>query len=237
MEGRLKGSGRLTVSDPRRRPVIPAKEKKFRGNVSTNSRVSLVKEDRPPGPRDGDYLQDRNRLARFERTVTPHLEAAYNLARWLTRNDQDAEDIVQEACMRAFRSLDGFLGTDGRPWLLTIVRNTSYTWLHRNRRQELTIPLDDRLLNVADDSPGPEAAVLRNADRQALSAALDDLPVEFREVIVLREMEDLSYREIAEIADIPIGTVMSRLARARKRLQESLARGAAVGAKELRREL
>lgn len=166
--------------------------------------------------------------------MTPHLDAAYNLARWLTRNDQDAEDVVQEACLRAFRSLDGFLGGDGRPWLLAIVRNASYTWLQRNRRHDLAVALDDRMLEVADDSPGPETIVLRNVDRQALASALDDLPVEFREVIVLRELEDLSYRQIAEIAGLPIGTVMSRLARARKRLQSSLADSAV---KEARREL
>lgn len=169
-----------------------------------------------------EQLQDRNKLALFERVVTPHTGAAYNLARWLTRSDEDAEDVVQEACLRAFRSIDGFRGGDSRSWLLAIVRNTSYTWLHRNRNHDLTIPFDDRIDDIAGDSSNPETVVLKRVDRDALIQALESLPMELREVIVLREMEDLSYREIACIADLPIGTVMSRLSRGRKRLQQSL---------------
>lgn len=164
----------------------------------------------------------------------PHLKAAYNLARWLTRNDQDAEDVIQEASLRAFRSLDGFRGSDARPWLLAIVRNSAYSWLERNRRHDFAVALDDRVLDVADGSPGPEAVALRGLDRQALERAIEELPAEFREVIVLRELEDLSYREISEIAGLPIGTVMSRLARARRRLQSSLAETAV---REARHEL
>jgi len=158
----------------------------------------------------------------FERIVTPHAAAAYNLARWLTRNDQDAEDVEQEASLRAFRAIEGFHGGDSRAWLLTIVRNASYTWLHRNRNRDFTVPFDDRLQDMADDSPGPETLMLKRVDREALAQALERLPVELREIVVLREMEDLSYKEIAQIADLPIGTVMSRLARARRRLQQSL---------------
>ena len=167
-------------------------------------------------------MQERDRVALFERMVTPHIGTAYSLARWLTRNDEDAEDVVQEACVRAFRSLHGFRGADSRAWVLAIVRNTAYSWLQRNRRHEVTVPLDDRLDDACSDGNHPELQVMREVDQQALAKALDELPLEFREVIILREMEDLSYREIASIAGLPIGTVMSRLARARKRLQQRL---------------
>jgi RNA polymerase sigma-70 factor (ECF subfamily) len=173
-------------------------------------------------------------MALFERIITPHVGAAYNLARWLTRNDQDAEDVVQEACLRAFRSIDGFHGGDSRAWLLTIVRNAAYTWLHRNRNHDATVPFDDSLQDLTGDSPNPETLLLKRVDREALVQALEDLPVEFREIVVLREMEDLSYKEIAQIANVPIGTVMSRLARARRQLQQRLSER--MG-KELQREL
>ena len=176
-------------------------------------------------------MQERSRLALFERTVQPHIRAAYNLARWMTQNDQDAEDVVQEACLRAFRSIEGFQDGDSRAWLLSIVRNAAYTWLHHNRNQDLTVPFDDRLHDVAGESLDPETIVLNRVDRDTLKQALEALPVEFREVFVLREMEDLSYKQIAEIASLPIGTVMSRLARARKRLQEILAGRSGQGAK------
>jgi RNA polymerase sigma factor (sigma-70 family) len=168
-------------------------------------------------------VQERYKLALFEQTVTPHLRAAYNLARWLTCNDQDAEDVVQEACLRAFRAIEGFHGGDSRAWILAIIRNTGYTWLRRNKSYDLTVSLDEGFQDVAGDSPNPETIMLKRVDSETLAKALEALPVEFREVVVLRDMEYLSYREIAGIADIPIGTVMSRLARARKRLQVSLA--------------
>lgn len=168
-------------------------------------------------------MQIRDKQALFDRVVTPQVGAAYNLARWLTRNDQDAEDVVQEACLRAFRSLDGYLGGEGRAWLLAIVRNTAYTWLRRNRAHEFVVPFDDRLPDVAGDASDPERLVMRQVEREGLRKALEELPVEFREVVVLREIEDLSYKEISEVAGLPIGTVMSRLARARRRLQQTLA--------------
>jgi RNA polymerase sigma factor (sigma-70 family) len=158
----------------------------------------------------------------FERTVLPHLDAAYNLARWLTRNDHDAEDVVQEAYLRAFQFFASFHGSDGRAWLLTIVRNTCYTWLEKNRawRPEA---FDEERHGMASPATGPEARVQESEDRQMLRRAVEELPAEYREVIVLRELEGLSYKEIAGIADIPLGTVMSRLARARERLQQGLA--------------
>jgi len=163
-------------------------------------------------------LSSANELTAFSENVLPHLNAAYNLARWLTRNDQDAEDVVQEASLRAFKYWKGFSGGDCRSWLLAIVRNTFYSWVRqRSAQPELT---DDGEIDDIDDGiANPESALLQNADREMLKAALEDLPVEFREAIVLREMEGLSYKEIADIGGVPIGTVMSRLARARKRLQ------------------
>ena len=165
-------------------------------------------------------------LTAFNQAVLPHLDAAYNLARWLTRNDQDAQDVVQEASLRAFKYWKGFSGRDCRSWLLAIVRNTFYSWVRqRSAQPELTETgeIDD----VDDSVPNPEHLLLQNASRDMLKAALDDLPAEFREAIVLREMEGMSYKEIADISSVPIGTVMSRLARARKRLQIYLTNAAA----------
>ena len=162
-------------------------------------------------------------LQNFEEAALPHLGAAYNLARWLTRDDTDAEDVVQEAYLRALRHFGSFHGGDGRPWLLAIVRNTCYTWMQHNRSPQLTIPLDDQLHEIESKDLNPEALLLQSADTQMVRRALEDLPVEFREVIVLRELEGLSYKQIGDVAEIPVGTVMSRLARARKRLEQSLA--------------
>ena len=164
-------------------------------------------------------------LLSFERLLLPHLSAAYNLARWLTGNGQDAEDLVQEAYLRALKSFDGFRGGDGRAWLLTIVRNTCYTWLQQKRSNELTTPFDEEIHNAQDVAPSPETLLLRSADSELVKNALQELALEFREVLIMRELEGLSYKEIAAIAGIPIGTVMSRLARARRRLQQVLARG------------
>ena len=161
---------------------------------------------------------DQNELTAFDAAVLPHLNAAYNLARWLTRDDQDAQDVVQDACLRAFKYWKSFSGRDCRSWLLAIVRNTYYSWL-RQRSVQPTLTEDGEIDDIDDAVPTPENLLLQNADRQLLKAALEDLPAEFREAIVLREMEGLSYKEIADIASVPIGTIMSRLARARKRLQ------------------
>ena len=167
--------------------------------------------------------------ARFEETIMPHLDAAYNLARWLTRNEHDAQDVVQEAFLRAFKFFGGFHGGNSRSWLLSIVRNTAYTWLQKNRKPELASVFDEEMHMVEDAASNPEVLVLRNADHQQLMTAIEQLPVEFREAIVLRELEGMSYKEIADMADVPIGTVMSRLARARKQLQQLLSRPATSG--------
>jgi RNA polymerase sigma-70 factor, ECF subfamily len=168
-------------------------------------------------------LEGHSKLASFEKAVLPHLDAAFNLARWLTRNDADAQDVVQEAYLRAFRFFGGFHGEDGRAWLLGIVRNTSYTWMQQNRSAQLNTPLDDELQEVKSDDLNPEALLLQKADAQMLRRAVEELPLEFREVLVLRELDEMSYKQIAVVADLPLGTVMSRLARARKRLQQILA--------------
>ena len=158
---------------------------------------------------------------RFEQLVLPHFDAAYNLARWLTRNDHDAQDVVQEAVLRAYRFFDGLRG-EAKPWLLCIVRNTFLTWLQINRPAD-TVGLDDGLIDlIPSDEDGPEVLAARSFDRRMLNEAIAGLPVQFREVLILRELEDLSYKDIARIADVPIGTVMSRLARARRLLAESL---------------
>jgi len=167
-------------------------------------------------------LQKQNKLASFEEAVLPHLDAAYNLAHWLTHNDTDAEDVVQESYLRAFKFFGGFRGEDGRSWLLAIVRNTCYTWMQRNRSPQLSFPLDDELHEVESTDLNPEALLVQRANTLMVRRALEELPVEFREVLVLREFEEMSYRDIASITDLPLGTVMSRLARGRKRLQLAL---------------
>ena len=169
-----------------------------------------------------EHLQPYNSRARFEQVVLPHLDAAYNLARWLTRNDHDAEDVVQEAYLRAWKFFGSFHGGESRSWLLTIVRHTCYTWLQHNRAHELTTVFDEAHHSGEDTGANPETLLLQRAHQQTLQQALEALPVEFREVMVLRELEGLSYKEIAAITDVPLGTVMSRLARARKRLQQGL---------------
>jgi RNA polymerase sigma factor (sigma-70 family) len=160
----------------------------------------------------------------FEEAVLPHLDAAYNLARWLTRNEDDAQDVVQEAYLRALRFFGGFYGSNARAWLLTIVRNTCYTWLRRNRSVELAYDLDEVMQDRESDDPDPETLQVMKVEKQLVHEAIENLPIEFREVMILRELEELSYKEIASITGIPIGTVMSRLARARKRLFLSVRR-------------
>jgi RNA polymerase sigma factor (sigma-70 family) len=159
----------------------------------------------------------------FVEDVVPHLDAAYNLARWLTRNDQDAQDVVQEAYLRAFRFLGGFRGGNVRAWLLRIVRNTCYTWLHQNRPQQPTVEFDEEFFGPDPLAPTPEEALFRKDDRKLVRRALQELPASHREVLILRELEGMSYKEISEIMDMPAGTVMSRLSRAREGFRQSLA--------------
>jgi RNA polymerase sigma-70 factor (ECF subfamily) len=166
-------------------------------------------------------MDSARRLALFEESVIPHLNAAYNLARWLTRNADDAEDLVQEAYLRAFRSLETFAGTDAKAWLLTVVRNTCFTWLKRKGGHP-AVEFDEQMHSGGEESTNVETVLLKQAALGSLNDCLEALPLEFREAIVLRELEELSYKEISEIARVPVGTVMSRLARGRKRLQQCL---------------
>jgi len=165
---------------------------------------------------------EKDKLTQFDQSILPHMNAAYNLARWLTRNEHDAEDMVQEAYLRAFKFFNTFHGLDGRSWLLSIVRNVCYTWLQQNRAQELTTMFDEETHSVDGDTSNPATLMLQSDDQQIVRQAVEELPVEFREVVVLRELEGFSYNEIAEVAKIPLGTVMSRLARARERLKQLL---------------
>ena len=166
--------------------------------------------------------------ARFRTVVLPHLGDAYALARWLTGDRADAEDVVQEACLRAFRGIGSFAGVNSRAWLLTIVRHTAYTWLGKNRSAALVMTDDLEAVEQREAARGtaapesgpetPEAALIAKADAARLESAIAELPVPFRETLVLRDIQGLDYREIAEVTKVPIGTVMSRLARARRRL-------------------
>jgi len=163
--------------------------------------------------------------ARFEQLVLPHLDSAANLARWLLRNRADAEDMVQEAMLRAYRFFDRFRGGDARAWLLQIVRNTCYSWLEKHRPGELMTEFDEDLHQRP--GPTPETLATQADERQQLMRALESLPPRSREVLVLRELEGCSYKEIAEVTGIPMGTVMSTLSRARERLQRALVSAAA----------
>jgi RNA polymerase sigma-70 factor (ECF subfamily) len=169
-----------------------------------------------------DHAQ-KAELTSFEDVMLPHLDAAHNLARWLLRNEQDAQDVVQEAYLRAFKSFAGFHGSNGRAWLLTIVRNTSYTLLKKNRSVDLTTTFDEEIHTAGYESVSPATILEHSEDAELLREAMEELPAEFREILTLRHQEGLSYKEIGDIAQIPPGTVMSRLARARAKLRECLA--------------
>lgn len=168
---------------------------------------------------------ESSELERFEAVVLPHLDAAYTLARYLTRSDHDAQDVVQDASLRALRHFQTFRGAgsdEGRAWLLAIVRNTAYSWQRGRRGDAHTTEFDEERHSEAVADEHPEAALVARDERAVLRRAIDELAPEFREVIVLRELEGLSYKEIAEVAGVPVGTVMSRLSRARRRLEEVL---------------
>jgi RNA polymerase sigma factor (sigma-70 family) len=183
---------------------------------------------------DLDVLDSQERV-RFEQIVLPHLDAAFNLARWILRGRNDAEDVAQEAMLRAFRFFRGFHGGDVRAWLLQIVRNSCYTWLEKNRPMELTTEFDEELY----PQPGvtPESLAIAGDNRERLTRALEALPPRSREVLVLRELEGCSYKEIAAITSMPIGTVMSALARARQRLERALMKATPMRSQEANREL
>lgn len=178
----------------------------------------------------GPSAAEQARAQRFEQVVLPHLDAAYNLARWLTRDGHNAQDVVQEAYLRAYKFFDSFHGDQARAWLLKIVRNTYYTGLKQDHAVQFHVPFEEDSHSLDEAEPlfsgnsaadDPERILMQHDARQLLTHALEQLPVEFREVVILRELEDLSYKAIARLVDIPVGTVMSRLARGRKRLAET----------------
>jgi len=161
-----------------------------------------------------------SRLHLFEEVMLPHLNAAHNLARWLTHNEHDAQDVVQEAYLRAFRFFDSYRGGDGKSWLLEIVRNTCFTFLRRDKRNATSVVFDEAAHTPRVNSQNAEAAMIEANTRTMLQDCIQVLPDAFREVLVMRELEEMSYRQIADVAGVPAGTVMSRLSRARKRLED-----------------
>jgi RNA polymerase sigma factor (sigma-70 family) len=225
---RCDGESVDAVLDFRHGETVPARIKVFaNGNKLDPKAVYLgvpghILESALVGHPEDERLEEE-RLG-LEQAIVPHLNAAYSLARWLTATDQDADDVLQEACLRAVKFFPGYQGGSARAWLLTIVRRTSYTWLKKNRAHDATTTsFDEELHSGGSHGLDPEAILIRQADREMIRQALQELPVEFREVIVLRELEQLSYKEIAAVVEVPLGTVMSRLARGRQQLQQNLA--------------
>jgi RNA polymerase sigma factor (sigma-70 family) len=174
-------------------------------------------------------IDQRGKLKVFEEVILPHLNAAYNLARWLTRNEQDAQDVVQEAYLRAFRFFDGYRGGDGKSWLLAVVRNTCFTW-RRHERRSTNEPFDEMTHSSKMQAQTQEETMIQSSQMSVLRNCIEMLPSGFREVLVMRELEEMSYKEISDVACLPVGTVMSRLSRARKRLTEC------VGGEKMRDE-
>jgi len=201
--------------------ALPLKAEHLSKTEDFESRRNIVKFTVFKGS-ERDHAQ-KAELASFEDVMLPHLDAAHNLAKWLLRNEEDAKDVVQEAYLRAFKSFGGFRGSNGRAWLLTIVRNTSYTLQKKNRAVDLSTIFDEEIHAASDESASPAIVVEHAEDAELITKAMDELPADFREILVLRHQEGLSYKEIADIAQIPPGTVMSRLARARAKLREYLA--------------
>jgi RNA polymerase sigma factor (sigma-70 family) len=179
-----------------------------------------------PPPATTPPMSEREANARFAEVVLPHLGDAYALARWLTGNPADAEDVVQDGCLRAFRGIAGFTGGNARAWALTIVRHTAYLWMRKNRPTAILMVEDleaverEQANSTTAESATPESALIAKTERKRLEAAIAALPAPFRETLVLRDIQGLSYREIAEVTRVPVGTVMSRLARARGRLMQ-----------------
>src|SRR5260370_1335550 len=210
------------LTDSRNNMAAPLKVDYAFNAEDLESSAKIVKFTILKKHQEPDAAQEHE-LASFEETMLPHMDAAHNLARWLLRNEQDAQDVVQEAYLRAFKSFGGFHGSNGRAWLLTIVRNTSYTLLKKNHAVDLTTTFDEEIHASGDESVSPATILEHSEDAVLIKEAIDELHAEFLEILVLRHQEGLSYKEIADIAQIPPGTVMSRLARARAKLQGYLA--------------
>ena len=218
---------------------ISAKTRVIYKNKNTHPRVAfqpLPKDTsgRAPVPCDLDTWRKRGErtaqnemgstpqssLELFEEVILPHLDAAYNLACWLTRNQVDAQDVVQESCLRAFRFFDGYKGGDPKAWLLSIVRSTSRTWQRQQKHAAETVPFDEAAHTREGPARNQEQSMAEREQMSLLLKCIEMLPVDFREVLILRELEELSYQEIAEVTGLALGTVLSRLSRARKRLEE-----------------
>jgi RNA polymerase sigma-70 factor (ECF subfamily) len=189
-----------------------------RDNGSIDDRIASgpEKRDRASNPK----MDQPSKLKVFEEIILPHLNAAYNLARWLTRNEDDAQDVVQEAYLRAFRFFDGYKGGDGKSWLLAVVRNTCFTWLRHEHREMTNEPFDEMAHSSNRQALSQEETLVDASEMTVLRNCIEMLPLDFREVLVMRELEEMSYQQISAITCLPIGTVMSRLSRARKRLGE-----------------
>lgn len=168
-----------------------------------------------------ERMPARTEVGGLTEILPSHLDSAYNLARWLVRNGDDAEDVVQEAYLRAFQYSDGFRGGDARAWLFKIVRNTAYTWLRKTRPSEPVIEFDEQMATSAVEMPNPEQALLQKADGRLVERAMSQLPVRFREILILRELEGFSYKQLADVMGVPMGTVMSMLSRARERFRQA----------------
>ena len=213
----------MTVVSLRGRNAVQTK-----GRLDDGSGERFDQKQRIDGENNMAPAQDDH--ARFARLVLPHLGDAYSLARWITGNRADAEDVVQDACLRAFRAIGGFAGGNARPWVLTIVRNTAYTWLRKNRPSAVLVVDDLESVEAAQANHGnldretPETALTAKADAACLEAAIAALPTSYRETLILRDVQGLAYREIAEVTGVPIGTVMSRLARGRDQVIKTIAR-------------
>jgi RNA polymerase sigma-70 factor, ECF subfamily len=197
-------------------------------NPASGDRLRDASHPIPPTGKRGDAVSGDDENTRFAGLVLPHLGDAYSLARWLTGNRADAEDVVQDAYLRAFRAIGSFAGGSARAWVLTIVRHSAYAWLRKNRRAALVVVEDLEAVESAQANPGdadaetPETELIAKTEAAHLEAAISALPAPFRETLVLRDVQGLDYREIAEVTGVPMGTVMSRLARARRRLIATL---------------
>jgi RNA polymerase sigma-70 factor (ECF subfamily) len=212
----------MTILSLHRRDALRSKERLDDGPDERPGQISRT---------DGqDHMAPgEDARARFAKLVLPHLGDAYSLARWITGNRADAEDVVQDACLRAFRALGSLADGSARPWVLTIVRNAAYSWLRKNRPSAILVVEDLEDVEAADASRGPESetpetALIAKADAACLQAAIAALPTAYRETMILRDVQELSYREIAEVTGVPIGTVMSRLSRARNHVIKTIGR-------------
>ncbi len=228
--------GQLKLTDAPSDPMVPAanagglpSSQDGKGSSGNRRREAVGAVQRRNGYRD--QIPGPERDARFANVVLPHLADAYALARWLTGNPADAEDVVQDACLRAFRGVDNFSNGNARAWVLTTVRHTAYSWLRKNRPAALVLVEDIEGIDCTrSGEPGvetAETALIAKADAALLEAAIAALPPPFQETLVLRDLQGLNYRQIAQVTDVPIGTVMSRLARARHRLIATIAKDAA----------